>query len=127
VNAYVIPHIGSMKLEAISPGDLIALYRDLLAGGGRNGRALAPKTVRHVHTTLRKALGDAVEARHIAFNPAASAKAPKVARGTEPAAWTAEQLARFLAAISDERPWCSPTRSGAPSTPRRSRRRSGER
>ena len=92
-----------MTLEAITPGDLTAMYRDLLAGGGRNGRALAPKTVRHVHTTLRKALGDAVDARHIAFNPAASAKAPKVSRGTDPNAWTPEQLAKFLASTEADR------------------------
>lgn len=52
--------------------------------------------MRHVHTPVRKALGDAVEPGHIAFNPAASAKAPKVERGKEPTAWTTEQVSNFL-------------------------------
>ena len=97
LTAYMIPRIGGMNLDAVTPGDLTALYRDLLEAGGRNGKPLAPKTVRHAHTTMRKALSDAVEARHIAFNPAASAKSPKVSRGADPTVWTAEQLGRFLA------------------------------
>lgn len=79
------------------------MYRELLAGGGRGGRPLAPKTVRHVHTTLRKALADAVEAKHLSWNPATAAKSPKVERTKEPDHWYAEQLRAFLDFASDDR------------------------
>lgn len=101
--AYIIPGIGGMQLDALSPAVLTRLYADLLRSGARGGKPLAPKTVRHVHTTLRKALADAVEARHIAYNPAQGAKAPKLAPTTEPNAWTAQELARFLAHVAGDR------------------------
>jgi integrase len=103
VEAYLIPRIGGMRLDALSPAVLTSLYADLLRSGARGGKPLAPKSVRHVHTTLRKALADAVEARHIAYNPAQSAKAPKVAPTKDPTAWTAQELARFLAQVAGDR------------------------
>jgi len=101
--AYIVPRIGTVRLDALSPTDLTTLYRDLLADGGRGGRPLAPKTVRHVHTTLRKALADAVEAKHISWNPATAAKAPKVARTKEPDHWNAEQVGAFLRSVTGDR------------------------
>jgi integrase len=103
VNAYIVPRIGGKRLDAITPADLTRLYADLMASGGRGGRPLAPKSVRHVHTTLRKALSDAVEARHIPYNPAAIAKAPRVAQTKDPKAWTPEQVRSFLAHVAGDR------------------------
>lgn len=37
VRQYVVPRIGNLRLQAIRPTTLSGLYRDLLAGGGRNG------------------------------------------------------------------------------------------
>lgn len=101
--SYIIPRLGGIRLDALTAADLTKAYADLLASGGRGGRPLKPKTVRHVHTTLRKALADAVEARHLSWNPATAAKAPKVTATKEPAAWTTAQVARFLEATRDDR------------------------
>jgi integrase len=98
-----MPRIGGVRLDALSAADLTTMYRELLATGGRGGRPLAPKTVRHVHTTLRKALSDAVEAKHLAWNPATAAKAPKIERTKEPDHWNAEQVRSFLASVGDDR------------------------
>jgi integrase len=98
--AYVIPH---RRLDSIHAADLTKLYADLLAGGSRAGGPLAPKTVRHVHTTLRKALSDAVAARHLSWNPAEAAKAPKVTPTKEPTTWSAEQVATFLEHLAGDR------------------------
>ncbi len=112
MEAYVIPRLGGRRLEQIHAADLTKLYAELLACGGRGKRlpsgdratrTLAPKTVRHVHTTLRKALGDAVAARHLSWNPAEAAKAPKVAPTKEPATWSAEQVAAFLEHVAGDR------------------------
>jgi len=103
MEAYVIPRIGGRRLDDLSPADLTHLYADLLASGGRGDKPLAPKTVRHVATTLRKALADAVEGRHLAYNPAKAAKAPKVAPTKDPKAWKPEEVVAFLDHVAGDR------------------------
>jgi integrase len=103
IETYVVPHIGGIRLDALAAGDLTNLYRELLKSEGRRGRPLAPKLVRHVHTTLRKAFSDAVASNLMAWNPATAAKPPWMSRTQEPAAWTAEELGAFLHAVNDER------------------------
>lgn len=103
MEAYVIPRLGGRRLDSIHAADLTKLYADLLSEGSRSGKPLAPKTVRHVHTTLRKALADATAARHLSWNPAEAAKAPKILPTKDPTTWTAEQVGRFLAHVSGDR------------------------
>lgn len=103
VASYIVPRIGGTKLDAITPADLTGLYAALLREGKRGGRPLAPKTVRHVHTTIRKALGDAVDARLLSWNPAVSAKPPKITRTEPPVAWGALEVRRFLDHIAGDR------------------------
>ena len=52
-HGYVIPRIGGLRLQDVRPATIGQLYRDLLTAGGRNGRPLSPRTVEHVHRTLR--------------------------------------------------------------------------
>jgi integrase len=87
---YVRPALGSMRLSAISPLHVQGLYTDLQAKG------LAPKTVRHVHTTLHRALRQAVEWRFLQVNPVSSATPPSVPR-QELQTLTRPQVAAFLA------------------------------
>jgi integrase len=104
VSRYVTPHIGGMRVQAVRPATLGSLYRDLLAGGGRNGRPLSGRTVNYVHAILRKAFNDAVHSEGlIPSNPAMKAKRPK--RVTKPVTevWTGEQLKTFLALVEHER------------------------
>ena len=103
MQAYVIPRLGGRNLDQITTADLTRLYADLLASGGRGGRRLAPKTVRHVHTTLRRALADAVKARHLAYNPADGASAPRVLPTRDPKVWSAEQVRAFGEHVSGDR------------------------
>ena len=107
---YLTPHIGGIRLEELTSADLTKLYVELLDHGGRphpdgSPRGLAPKTVRSVHTTIRRALQDAVEEQppRLPWNPAIAAKAPKVNRTRDPAHWTAAQLRTFLEDIRDDR------------------------
>ena len=58
---YVIPQIGGQRLGRVTPAMLNTLYADLLTTGRSGGLdGLSPKTVKEVHTILRKALRDAV-------------------------------------------------------------------
>lgn len=100
---HVVPRIGGERLQRVRPADLTRLYDDLLQGGGPGGRQLSAKSVRNVHTTLRKALADAVAERHLDFNPAEAAKLPKVERNRELQVWTPAEVATFLQHVADDR------------------------
>ena len=97
VECHILPALGSVQLQKLSPAQINALYAKLIAGGRRNGKPLAPLTVRHVHAVLHRALKDAVRWGRLARNPADLADPPRVtARGYELRTWSAEQLASFL-------------------------------
>lgn len=105
VHAHVRPALGRTRLANVTPPKLNAFYADLLRSGSRGrapGRPLSPKTVRHVHTMLHKALNDAVRWGHLARNPASLAEPPKP-RTAEMKVWNAEQLREFLAFCRDDR------------------------
>lgn len=76
------------------------MYADLLATGNMRteGAALSARTVRYVHTILRKALSDATRKGLLVRNPSDAATPPSVraAKAPEMAFWTPFQLARFL-------------------------------
>ncbi len=96
---HVLPRLGNWKLADVSPVELNRLYADLLESGRRDERGgLSAKTVRYIHTTLHKALADAVDDQIIGRNVATNAKPPRPEKrfGQELRFWTAEELGRFL-------------------------------
>ena len=97
IDRYVVPRMGAMRLQAVRPSDVSTLYRELLDGGGRDGRPLSTRTVDAVHRVLRKALNDAVTSEQVLeSNPVVRAKRPRSARVELEELWTAAQLGRFL-------------------------------
>jgi integrase len=104
IDHYIVPRIGRMRLQALRPAVISKLYRDLAEHGGRDGRALSPTTVSHIHRTLRKALADAVDVEQLlAANPAARSKRPRSTAGEPIQVWTAHQLGSFLTTAQDHR------------------------
>ena len=108
VRAYVVPALGGRRLDQVSGADLAAFYGTLRTSGGRGGKALSEATVARVHATVSRALGDAVEAKLIAQNPARSV--PRTARPKQRRPgdstlryWTAEQLRAFLTLARGDR------------------------
>jgi integrase len=100
---HVIPALGKVPLQAVSAIHLNQLYADLAAHGRRDGRGgLAPKSIRHVHVLLHKALGDALRWGLVARNVAAAADPPRVPR-RQRAVWSAEELGTFLRLTADDR------------------------
>jgi integrase len=100
---HVIPALGKLPLQAVSALHLNQLYADLAAHGRRDGRGgLAPKSIRHVHVLLHKALGDALRWGLVARNVAAAADPPRVPR-RQRAVWSAEELGMFLRLTADDR------------------------
>jgi integrase len=101
--AQVIPALGHVPLQTLTATHLNRLYADLATHGRRDGRGgLKPKSVRHVHVLLHKALSDAVRWGLLARNVADAADPPRVPR-QERGAWSADELRAFLAATSEDR------------------------
>lgn len=101
---HVTPTLGDDRLQDLTPDRLNALYADLLESGRRDGKGLSPKSVRNIHTTLQKALADAVDSGRVARNVAALAKPPKVRASDreEMKTWTADELRTFLERVADD-------------------------
>jgi integrase len=70
IRAHLAPAIGRMKLEKLKPAHVRSLHREKLETG------LSPATVRKIHSTLHKALSQAVADGLIPRN-AADVKAPR--------------------------------------------------
>ncbi len=72
IRAHLAPAFGRVKLKAVTPAHVRSLHREKLDSG------LAPATVRKIHSTLHKALSQAVADGLIPRN-AADVKAPRPA------------------------------------------------
>ena len=102
ITTHVVPGLGSVELQRLSPAQLNAFYRRLLAGGRRDGQGLAPKTVKNIHAILHRALKDAVRWGYVVRNVADAVEPPK-GRSPEMRVWTPEQLRAFLANARTDR------------------------
>jgi integrase len=104
--AYVVPILGQVKLQALTPVQLNHLYAHLLEHGRRkaaSGRSgLAPKTVRNVHVMLHSALHDAMRWGYLVRNVAEAAD-PPAARTPEQRVWSPQELGAFLDHVRDDR------------------------
>ncbi len=88
------PTLGRVQLKNLTPTHVRGLYREKLNLG------LASRTVNYIHTTLRKALQDAVVDGLIPKNVAESVKAPRPAK-KEIMPLSQEQTRVFLETISE--------------------------
>lgn len=102
INQMIIPRLGKIRLGALTPAHISKFDNDLLKGGGRNGKPLAPRSVVYAHAVLGRALQDALRWGLIARNPSRMVKRPKAPK-TEMSVWTAEQARKFLVYVGDDR------------------------
>lgn len=100
---HVLPAFGDMTLGSIAPSD-VEDYVALLAGKG-----LAPPTIRHAFTPLKRILGVAVRDRILRFNPADGVRLPSdrsVGRHKpEPHFLTEEQVERLVTVLDEHPPY----------------------
>jgi len=71
VRAHIKPALGRVKIKALSPTHVRGLYREKLDAG------LSRRTVQYIHTTLHKALKDAVSDELIPCNVTEGIRPPK--------------------------------------------------
>jgi integrase len=96
VEKHLIPTIGTIRLDQLSPSDVQALINDRLAGG------LSSKTVAYVHTVLRTALNLAVRWELVSRNVARLVDGPRIER--KPISpLTPDEARHFLRAIRGHR------------------------
>ena len=96
VHRHLVPALGRLPLQQLSPARLNALYQRLLSPNGQ--RALFPLAVRRIHATLHRALRDAVRWNQLPRNPADGADPPRNAQEHEMKVWSVMELKKFLAA-----------------------------
>lgn len=75
----ILPQFGSVKVRAIRPSELDALYARLRRRGV-SGRPLSAQSVHHVHALIRRLLNQALKWGWILTNPAINASPPRVDR-----------------------------------------------
>jgi integrase len=96
VRSYIVPGIGSVRLQELSARQLSAFYRSLERKG------LSASTRKVVHAVLRRGLSDAVREGDLNRNPADRVRSPGRST-TRVQAWTASELSRFLDHVADDR------------------------
>jgi integrase len=79
------------------------MYADLLDHGRQDGKGLSPRTVRYVHTILRRALKEAVRTSKVGRNVADYANPPSGKTHANFTTWTAEELHAFLEYVGGDR------------------------
>jgi integrase len=103
IRTCVLPALGPIPLQQLSPTHLNALYQALLTEGRRrDGQGMAPKTVQNVHAILHRAFKDAMRWGYVARNVANAVDPPK-GLPAERQVWTPEQLRAFLTYVRGDR------------------------
>ena len=74
INAYIIPTIGNIRLQALEPQRIQLMYADLL------DYPLSAQTALHTHRILKEALSHAVLWRALTHNPADATMPPRPAK-----------------------------------------------
>lgn len=107
VQNHLLPALGDIRLQALTPDHLSDLYATLAESGRRDGRGgLSPRTVQYCHMILHRALVDAVRRGAVVRNVADYALVPaprRTRRSAEMATWTASEVATFLDSTRHDR------------------------
>lgn len=101
LRCHVLGEIGHHRLQHITPGMLNRLYTSL----EESERGLSARTIRYVHTILRRVLSDAVRQERLVRNPTDGAQAPSASAAKPPRmqTWSADELRKFLAQVREDR------------------------
>jgi integrase len=98
VESQIVPHLGAYPLQQLRPAQVSAWHATLRTQGGKDGRPLAPATVRQAHRVLHLALAKAFEDEKVVRNVASGRKLPK-ARKAEIQILREGQIAPMLKAL----------------------------
>jgi len=102
MRAYVVPRIGHVRLDRLSPTDIQRLYSELRSSGARGGKPLSGTQVRNVHGVLHNALNYAVRIGYLSHNPTDAIDRPRNDTEERPV-YTPDQVRHFMAAADGDR------------------------
>jgi integrase len=103
VERHIIPGIGSVPLQQLTPTRINSLYAHLLASGRSDGKGgLSPRTVKYIAIILKRALSEAVRWQQLIRNPADAAQSPRPAHAAEMKTWNGDELHRFLRHVESD-------------------------
>lgn len=94
VTLYVVPVIGTVPLAKVTPLAIQRLVNDLVSSGR------SPASARLCFAVMRRAFGQAVKWKLIAWNPCTGVDVPRGA-SPEMQTWNLEDANRFLSAVAD--------------------------
>lgn len=95
---YIIPRLGSLKLEALTSDQIQKFYNELFRSKEDGGKGLSAKTVKNVHGVFHKALEQAKKNHVLRFNPSDACELPRIYK-QEIKPLNREQAAAFLREI----------------------------
>lgn len=96
IRNHIIPAIGAVKLEALTPAAVQKLYNGLL----RRDKPLSGKTVKNIHGVLHQALRQAMKLGYIKTNPTEACTLPRIEK-TEMQPLDAPDIKAFLDVLDD--------------------------
>ncbi len=74
IHSYIIPVLGDIKLQKLTPQQINSLYRKKEQDG------LTPKTINSIHGVLHKALDDAMKWRYVSYNVCSAVSPPRIVK-----------------------------------------------
>ncbi len=96
INTYILPALGHVRLQKLSPQQVLALYRQ------KEKEGLSPKTINSIHGVLHKALDNAVRWNLVSRNVCDLVSPPRVEK-SEAQSLTMEQAHKLLEAVRGHR------------------------
>ena len=102
MRAYVVPRIGHVRLDRLSPAHIQRLYSELRRSGAHGGKPLSGTQVRNIHGVLHNALNYAVRVGYISHNPSDAIDKPRNDTEERPI-YTPEQVRRLMVAADGDR------------------------
>ncbi len=99
---HLIPQLGGIELQRLSPTQIDRMYALLLTHGRADGTGgLAPRSVLYTHRVLNAALNHALKQRLITYNPTIGVSNTPKPRKYQVDVYTPEELLKLLAAAKD--------------------------
>ena len=102
MRAYVVPRVGHVRLDRLSPAVVQRLYSELRSAGARGGKPLSGTQVRNIHGVLHNALNYAVRVGYLTRNPTDAIDKPRNDTEERPI-YTPEQVRRLMVAADGDR------------------------
>ena len=100
MDRYVVPSLGGVPLDRLTPRHIQAMESSLLRGDGAGRRGLSAATVMQAHRVVSGALGHAVRMGVLSGNPSQAVKPPRVPR-YEARSLTWEEVRTLMGHIED--------------------------